>query len=218
MVLNERDYLIMQEIHRWKSCGSRHIKYLANFSGQRATDRRLKLLIDSGYVERNKFLYGVPSIYSLTNTGKSLIGATKRADKIRIDQIIHDMNVIDTAIYFMKTKNISSDKFTTSKQLHSLDGFGVRKHKPNFTFQDNDKINCVELEMSLKSKIRIENTLKDNLQYNIQFWIVPNALPRLYKILNSFKDTYSNIEIVSLEEIKSFLSTDTSKQLKEIKV
>lgn len=218
MVLNERDYLIMQEIHRWKTCGSRHIKYLANFSGQRATDRRLKALIDCGYVERSKFLYGVPSIYYLTNSGKALIGATKKVNKIRIDQIIHDMNVIDTAIYFMKTKNIDVNKFTTRKELHCLDGFGVSKHNPDFIFQDNDKTNCVEVEMSLKAKTRLETIVKYNCKYNTQFWVVPKALPRLHKILDNFKTTYNNLEIVSLEEIKKYLTTDPTKQLEKVKV
>ena len=54
----ERDELILREIYRWKACGSKHIRFLAGFSGQRATDRRLKILTDSEYIERKKFLYG----------------------------------------------------------------------------------------------------------------------------------------------------------------
>ena len=67
--VTERDELILREIDRWRTCGSRHIRFLANFSGQRATDRRLKILIDAGYIERKKYLYGVPSIYFLTSKG-----------------------------------------------------------------------------------------------------------------------------------------------------
>ena len=63
MRVEERDMLILREVERWRVCGSRHIKFLAGFTGQRATDRRLKILIEAEYLERKKYLYGVPSIY-----------------------------------------------------------------------------------------------------------------------------------------------------------
>lgn len=44
MRLTERDELILREVDRWRACGSKHIRLLANFSGQRATDRRLKMI------------------------------------------------------------------------------------------------------------------------------------------------------------------------------
>ena len=98
MRLQERDYSILQEIERWRFCLSRHIKCLAAFSGQRACDRRLKLLIEAGYIQHKKILYGIPSLYYLTHKGKVLIHANKRQDKIKIEQITHDITVLDTVI------------------------------------------------------------------------------------------------------------------------
>ena len=51
--LTDRNYLIMKELDRWKCCGSRHIKSLVRFKGQRATDRRLKLLIETDWSEEH---------------------------------------------------------------------------------------------------------------------------------------------------------------------
>jgi len=65
--VTERDELILREVDRFRACGSKHIRWLANFSGQRATERRLKILMEAGYLERRKFLYGVQSIYFLKN-------------------------------------------------------------------------------------------------------------------------------------------------------
>ena len=115
--LTERDELILREVDRWRACGSKHIRWLANFSGQRATDRRLKILIEAGYLERKKFLYGVPSIYFLTAKGKSLIQVGTGTEKVKIEQIVHDRTVLDTAIYFIHKENLSLNDITTEKQL-----------------------------------------------------------------------------------------------------
>lgn len=204
MRLTDRDYLIMKEIDRWKCCGSRHIKSLIGFKGQRATDRRLKLLIEADYIERKRFLYGVPSIYFLTNKGKLLINAPKRIEKIKIEQIIHDMTVIDTAICFISKYQLKLSSITTEKQLHRLDGFTLRKHRPDFIFTIDNKTSCVEIELSLKAKSRLQNIIKDNfMEYDTQFWIVPDTQPKILQILNYSKNMYTNIEILSLNEVKN---------------
>lgn len=196
----------MKEIDRWKACTGKHIKFLSGFSGQRAADRRLKILIEEDFIKRKKYLYGVPSIYFITPKGKVLINAPKSKDKIKIEQIIHDMTVIDTAIYFNLKNNIDFSKIVTEKQLHRSDGFGVRKHRPDFVFYENDKENCVEVELSLKAKTRLENIIKDNfMEYNTQFWIVPDTQPKIKQILNDSKMIYTNTEIINLEEVKSYV-------------
>jgi len=47
-------------------------------------------------------LYGVPSVYQLTGKSKTLIHANQRKEKIRLDQISHDITVLDLAICFIK--------------------------------------------------------------------------------------------------------------------
>lgn len=202
----ERDKLILREVERWRVCGSRHIKFLAGFSGQRATDRRLKILIEAGYLERKKFLYGVPSIYFVTSQGKKLIQSNVRPEKVKIEQIVHDMTVLDTAIYFMQKENLSLNDITTEKQLHQSDGFGMRKHRPDFIFTKNNKNNCVEVELSLKSKPRFENIIKDNfMDYDTQIWIVPDSQSKIKQILVDNQTIYTNIEIINFEEVKAYV-------------
>ena len=207
MRVEERDKLILREVERWRVCGSRHIKFLAGFTGQRATDRRLKILIEAEYLERKKYLYGVPSIYFVTPKGKKLIQSNARPEKVKIEQIVHDMTVLDTAIYFMHKENISLNDITTEKQLHQLDGFGMRKHRPDFIYTKNNETNCVEVEMSLKSKPRFESIIKDNfLDYDTQFWIVPDTQSKIKQILADNQMIYANTEIINLEEVKKYVS------------
>lgn len=206
MRVTERDELIFREVDRWRACGSKHIRWLAGFSGQRATDRRLKILIDTGYMERKKYLYGVPYIYFLTAKGKSLIQARTRPEKIKVEQIIHDRTVLDTAIYFMQKENLSLQDITTEKQLHQLDGFGIRKHRPDFIFTKDELTHCVEVELTRKAKTRLMNIIKDNfMEYETQIWIVPNSQPVIFQTLTDSQRYYTNIEVHSLQEITDYM-------------
>ena len=54
--LVDRDIDIFREIERWRVVTGKHIGVLADFSGQRSCDRRLKKLIEAGYLERKKIL------------------------------------------------------------------------------------------------------------------------------------------------------------------
>ena len=173
--LVERDRKIIRELDRWRVVQGRHIRELAGFSGQRACDRRLRKLIDAGYIKREKILYGVAGIY--TNT----IKATKREGlpgvrnrKVRIEQIVHDIAVLDTAIFVSKVHGAKFEEMKTELELHRQDGFGVRKHRPDFTFPKDGKTICVEIELTLKSKQRFEANIKNNFSdYDKQIWIVP---------------------------------------------
>ena len=52
--------------------------------------------------------------------------------------------------------DISFQDIRTEKQLHSVDGFSNRKHRPDFTYSKDGKTFCVEVELSLKNKKRLE--------------------------------------------------------------
>ncbi len=206
MRLTERDELILREIDRWRACGGRHIRFLAGFSGQRATDRRLRILMDSEYLERKKYLYGVPSIYFLTAKGKALIQGTARPEKVKVEQIVHDMTVLDTAIYFMHKQGLALDDITTEKQLHQIDGFGVRKHRPDFVFRKDDLTSCVEVELTRKAKSRLLNIIKDNyMEYDSQIWIVPENQPMILQTLKDCRKLYDNIQARSLQKITGYI-------------
>ena len=209
MKLVDRDYTIFREVERWRYCLGRHIKVLAGFSGQRSCDRRLRVLLDNGFLCRRKIIYGIPSIYTLPFKSKMLIGANKRQDKIRLDNIVHDIVVLDTAIYFLSKYNISLSDIQTEKQLHSIDGFSTRKHQPDFIFTKNNKTYCVEIELTLKAKDRLVKNISSNfLNFDIQIWILEDN-PKLIKIINENKLQYPNIEILEIKEVKNYVKTNT---------
>lgn len=202
--LVDRDYHILREIDRWRVITGKQICKVTGFSGQRACDRRLKKLIEAEYIKRNKYLYGFPGIYSLTNTGKSLIQAPRSNPQVRIEQIIHDSYVTDTAIYICGKYHIPFEDITTEKQLHRLDGFSNRKHRPDFIFSKNEKVSCVEVELTMKAKVRFEKNIKSNFEnYDSQIWVVPDLKTNIAKTLIENQSIYPDILILSLEEVKA---------------
>ena len=201
--LLDRDRKIIREIDRWRVCQGRHIRELAGFSGQRACDRRLRKLVQAGYIKREKILYGVAGIYSNTAKGAKLEGLLNTNRKIRIEQIRHDIAVVDTAIFFNKVHGVAYSDIRTEIELHRQDGFGIRKHRPDFVFRRDGKEICVEIELSLKSKDRFENIIKTNfLEYDKQIWIVPDIDNKIAKTLKKSKTTYTNIEIIELSQVQ----------------
>ena len=208
VVLVDRDRKIIREIDRWRVCQGRHIRELTGFGGQRACDRRLRKLAEGGYIKRAKILYGVASLYSILAKGAKIEGLPNVNRKIRIEQIKHDIAVLDTVIYFNKKYDIGYDDVKSEIELHRQDGFGVRKHRPDFIYTKDGKTICVEIELTLKSKDRFEKIIKDNfLEYHKQIWIVPKLDTKIAKILNKSKTMYSNIEILELDEIQAGIRT-----------
>jgi len=202
VVLVERDYEILKEVGRWNVILGRHIKELAKFSGSRACDRRLKILLDAGYIDRRRILYGVPYLYTLTHKGRILLGLNKREDKIRVETIRHDIYVLETVIYFVSKYQIPLQNIVSEKELHIKDGFGIRKHQPDFVINYNDKKIAVEIELNIKAKPKLEKNIKDNyLNFDNQIWLTNDN--RVFDLLIYFKGEYANIDAMRLEEVKN---------------
>lgn len=201
--LVERDYLVFQEVGRWRVVTGKQISILAKFSSQRTCDRRLKKLIEAKFLTRQKIIYGIPSIYSLTHRAKILIGLPARTEKIRLEQISHDITVLNVAIYFHKVKQIPFADIKTEKQLHSMDGFSNRKHRPDFIYIKDGKTFCVEVELSLKNKDRLEKNMKqDFMNYDFTYWVVTDKENKIAQIIEQNRTIYPTIEILELREIK----------------
>lgn len=201
--LVERDFRVFQEVTRWRVVLSRHLKILADFTSQRTCDRRLKTLIEAGFLRRQKYIYGVPYLYFLTRTAQVLIHASTHEPKIRIEQIVHDIAVLDTAIFVHNEKAVPFADMQTEKELHSLDGFSNRRHRPDFVYEQDGKSVCVEVELSLKAKTRLEKNIKENFtNYDSQLWIVPNMHSKISAILEEQSRIYPDIQIIELEGVK----------------
>jgi len=198
--LQERDYEILRLVHRFRFCLGRHVMVLCGFSGARASDRRLKLLIEAGYLAREKYLYGIPYLYTLSHKGRILLGVNKREDKIRVERITHDIYIIEAIIYYVLMCGVSLAEIESEKELHIKDGFGIRKHQPDFVVSSADERIAVEVELNPKPKNRMEENIRENyLKYDRQVWITNNS--KVKSLLRIFAGEYSNVELLQLEEV-----------------
>jgi len=86
--------------------------------------------------------------------------------------------------------------------LHSKDGFSVRNQQPDFVFTKDDKTYCVEVELSKKSKTRLERKIISYFRdYDIQIWIVGENTQKLSSMIEEFKISYPNIIITNLKTV-----------------
>ena len=65
--LTDRDRFIIEEISRFRGCLGKQIIKIANFTSRRSCDQRLKKLIDNGYIERKRYVYGIAGVYRITD-------------------------------------------------------------------------------------------------------------------------------------------------------
>jgi len=202
VVLTDRDERIIREVARWRGCLGRQIKKIGSFSGTRATDRRLKKLVDEGLLTRKNYIYGLAGIYQVTRKAQKLLGLDTFLGTIRLDQAMHDMTVVDVYLYIMERLSLPAEAFISEKEIRHAQGFTVRSHAPDFLYKHMGQAFCVEVELSQKAKERLENNVADNyIKYVGQEWYVPKSNKRVIAWLNEFKETYPNIEIIDLGAI-----------------
>jgi len=200
MVIVERDREILMLVYRFKFCLGRHVMALVKFTGARSCDRRLTALTNAGYLARKKYLYGLPYLYTVTHKGRILIGANKRENKIRLEQINHDIKVLDTLICFKGKYGFSLADMESERELHIKDGFGTRKHHPDFVFLHNRKRYAVEIELTLKSRNNLERNIRDNyLNYDNQVWVMEDN--KVLATLRNLSNEYANMEILRFENL-----------------
>jgi len=205
----ERDRVIVREVIRWRYLLGRQIRVLTGFSGQRATDRRLKKMIEEQFLVRKHILYGLPSLYLITKKGIDYFNLDLSESKVRLDQIYHDIAVIDTAIYLTKTFSINLDMIKTEKELRHEMGFNPRVHVPDFIYIKDGKQYCIEVELSVKAKDRLDKNIKDNyLKYDEQIWIIPNDKTKIKENVKEAMKKYSNIKIIEMEVINDYVKAE----------
>lgn len=208
MVLTERDERIIKEVSRWRGCLGRQIMTIGGFSGIRATDRRLKKLVDEGLLTRKKYIYGLAGIYQVTKKAQRQFGFDIYLGTVRLDQAVHDMTVVDVYLFFKEKLSLSAESFTTEKEIRKNEGFATRTHVPDFLYEifheNKGQIICAEVELSQKSKERLEANVADNfIKYAEQKWIVPKTNKRVIAWLEEFKEKYPNVQIIDLGVIES---------------
>lgn len=179
---------------------------LCGFESVRSCDRRLKVLIDEGYLTRRRYIYGVAGLLSITEKARRDFDIELPVSEPRLDQIIHDIAVTDTVIYMTNVYKIPLNIIVSEKELRTQDGFTARTHKADFIINHKKHTFCVEVELSTKSKDRLMNNVRQNyMTYSGQIWTVPQGKVKIRDILEEASEIYPNIKIIDMEVIDDFI-------------
>lgn len=172
----------------------------------RSCDRRIKVLIDEGYLTRQRYIYGVAGLLAITEKARVDFDIGLPVSEPRLDQIIHDIAVTDTVIYMTNVFNIPLHNIVSEKEMRNKDGFTTRAHKADFIINQGKRTFCVEVELSTKSKNRLMNNIKQNyMSYSGQIWTVPQGKIKIRDILTEANKIYSNIKIIDMEVIDDYI-------------
>ena len=154
MELQERDIRILNEVSRWRFLLGRHVVGMCDFPSQSTASRRLRVLVEGKYLERKRVLYGFPALYTVAHKGRVLIGANKRADKVNLALIPHNVAVLD----FLFRENGATVAVEIELSLKSLD-----------SLRDNIKVNYIEYERQIwvleKRNTKIERTILNEIEH-----------------------------------------------------
>ena len=133
----------------------------------------------------------------MTSKGKTELGVNKRKSKIKLDTVKHDILVLDIVTLLIEKYNITINDILSEKDIHRNEGFSKRKHAPDFVYSKY----AFEIELSLKSKERIEKNIASNfLNYDKQIWMIRKSNKKIEKILLDNITKYPNLHILYLEE------------------
>lgn len=207
----ERDRVIMREIARNGYMTGKQIMLIAGFGGTRATDRRLAKLMEQGWLNRDKKLYGLCGLYTVTAEGMEYFHLNEQIkttyiDNINLNEIEHNLAAIDSQIYFIRKHGISLEEITTDKEIRRSQGLQIKQHVPDFVIYKDGKSIAVEIERTYKGKTRLQRNIEANYtKYDAQYWVVPIARSTIREILQGLSNRFPGIEIFEMEAIQTYV-------------
>ena len=69
---------------------------------------------------------------------------------------------MEAIIFYVLKYGVPLTAIESEKELHIKDGFGIRKHQPDFVINFNGARVAVEIELNPKPKNRMEENIREN--------------------------------------------------------
>lgn len=150
--------------------------------------RRIKKLVDHGYIKRKRILHAAGAAHSITQQAKNAAGDDLSVLKhISLGGYIHDLGLVDLSLDL--TQKYQAD-FISERRLRfwgGLGSVGVEGHIPDgvLEFSDGTKW-AVELELSVKAASRLKKIMDfyllnfdyEEIHYFVGDNVVKNAIEK----------------------------------------
>lgn len=162
MIFQERDADILKWINGFGFASAEQIQSFMKV-GKTACYVRLKKLVDGGYLTRERILHGQARIHKLTKKGMLACGdAILPLKYVNLGTFRHDFKLIDLALMLERETGGSFMPDRRIRHDEGLSGVGQLGHiADGYLSVGQDKPIAVELELSVKSRVRIQGIIND---------------------------------------------------------
>ncbi len=162
MIFQERDADVLRWVNGFGFASADQIRKFMGV-GQTAAYVRLKKLVDGGYLERDRILHGQARIHKVTKKGIMASGDGILPLKyVNLGTFRHDFKLVDVALMLEAQ---TGGKFTPDRRIRhneGLSGVGQLGHiADGHLYIGEDKPIAIELELSVKSRARINSIIND---------------------------------------------------------
>lgn len=160
MIFQERDAEILRWVNGFGFASAEQIRKFMGV-GSTAAYVRIKKLVDGGYLERERILHGQARIHKVTKKGVLASGdAVLPLKYVNLGTFRHDYKLVDLALMLEEQ---TGGKFQPDRRIRhdeGLSGVGQLGHiADGYLFIGDDKPVAIELELSIKSRIRIQSII-----------------------------------------------------------
>ena len=162
MIFQDRDIDILRWINGFGFASAEHIRQFMEV-GKTAAYVRIKKLVEGDYLTRDRILHGQARIHKVTRKSVNATGDNVLPLKyVNLGTFRHDYKLIDLALMLEAQ---TGGKFIPERCIRhdeGLSGVGQLGHIPDgYLFIGDDKPIAVELELSVKSRVRIQEIVND---------------------------------------------------------
>lgn len=162
MQVMERDLSLLNWINSFGFVTCKHVGRWMNVS-DRVAQKRVKKLVDGGYLERERIFCKGGDILKVSNLGVKLIGDELGVQKgLRLGTYFHDLGLIDLSLDLVEEHNGS--RFFPERRIRheiGLKGVGQSGHIPDgFLELEGGQRIAIELEITRKQKFRLKRILR----------------------------------------------------------
>lgn len=162
MKFQQRDGEILKWVNGFGFATADQIQKFMNV-GPTAAYVRIKKLVEAEYLERERILHGQSRIHKVTKKGTLASGDhILPVREIRLGTFKHDLVLVDLGLQLQEETN---GQFIPQRQIRhdeGLSGVGQFGHIPDgYLIIDEDKPIAIELELSVKSRSRLNSIIQD---------------------------------------------------------
>ncbi len=162
MIFQERDREILLWVNGFGFASADQIRQFMKV-GNTAAYVRIKKLVDGGYLSRERILHGQARIHKVTKKGVLASGdAVLPLRCVNLGTFRHDFKLVNLSLMLEEQLGGTFQPDRRIRHDEGLNGVGQIGHIPDgYLHIDDDKPIAIELELSVKSRMRIQSIIND---------------------------------------------------------